>query len=141
MTEGQMREVVSAAFVSGWTTAQPSIPLALENEALPSADSFVMLTIVTSNSQQATMGRTGTRRVKRQGYVQLKLWGPKDQGVAGITALADAAQGILEMKSLPSPLAEDDPVTFLASQNGGNTTDGRWFMILTRLPFWYSETR
>lgn len=134
-----MRELVEATFTAGWTAAQPTIPLVLENEALPSADRFVMLTIVSTTSQQATMGRTGNRRVKRNGYALVKLWSPADQGVAGATALADAAQNILEMQALPSPLPEDDPVVFLASANGGNTTDGRYFMMLQRFPFWYSD--
>lgn len=143
MTESQMRELVASTFTAAWTAAQPDVPLALDNEALPTADTFISLTITPTTGAQVTHGRTGTRRFRRNGWLQVKLWGPANQGAAGLTALADAAQGILEAVSLPSPVAGDDPVTTLAANAGpgGASTDGRWWMQVVRVPFWYRETK
>lgn len=138
-----MRELVSSTFVAAWTAAQPDIPLVLDNEAMPTAETFVSLTITPTTSQQITHGRAGRRKVRRNGWIQVKLWGPVDQGAAGLTVLSDVAQGILEMVSLPSPVPGDDPVTTLAANAGpgGADTDGRWWMQVLRVPMWYVETK
>lgn len=143
MTEPQMRELISSTFAAAWSTAQPAVPLALENEAMPTSDTFAMLTIQPTTSELMTHGRAGTRKVRRNGWIQVKLWGPVDQGSAGLASLGDTAQGILELTSFPSPVAGDDPVTTYASQAGpsGASTDGRWYMALIRVPFWFRETK
>lgn len=137
-----MRELVSSTFVAAWATAAPGVPLALENEALPSANTFALLTITPTNSQQMTHGRVGQRKVRRNGWIQVKLWGPANVGAHGLTALSDAALGILEMVAFPPPIPGDDPVTTMAASGGGGglSTDGRWFMYVNRVPFWYRET-
>lgn len=143
MTEPQMRELVSAAFAAAWTAAQPSVPVALENEALPTSDTFVLLTITPTTSPQMTHGRVGNRKIRRNGWIQVKLWGPANTGSAGLTALADVAQGILELTQFPSPIAGDDPVTTLGSSGGGGgaSTDGKFYMQVVRVPYWFVEAR
>lgn len=136
-----MRELVCSTFAAAWPTASGGVPFALENEALPSADTFVQLTITPTTGAQATHGKRGNRKVTRRGWIQVKMWGPANVGSAGLAALGDVAQGILEMVSLPSPIAGDDPVTTLAANNGPAGEDGRWYMGLLRVPFWYRETK
>lgn len=136
-----MREVVSAAFKTAWEAAQPSVPLVLENEALPSSDTFVLMTIAMTSAAQTTHGRVGTRRVRRDGWIQVKLWSPANAGAAGMAGLCDTVRGILEMVSLPSPVAGDDPVTTLAANMGPSGADGRWYMQLVRVPFWFRELK
>lgn len=136
MTEPQMRELVMGTFKDAWLLAQPDVPLVLENEALPTTlDTFALLTIQPTVSQQTTMGPPGTRRVVRKAWIICKLWGPANTGSAGLAALGDAAQRILELKSFPSPVQGDDPVTTYAANAGpsGASTDGRWYMGLVRV--------
>lgn len=131
-------------FAAAWATQAPDVPLVLENEAFPEGfDKLCLLTIIPTVSTQSTMGRAPFRRVRRQGWIQCKLWSPVNVGSAALSALGDVAQGILELKSLPSPLPEDDPITILAAQGGasGADTDGRWYQALVRMPFTYSETK
>lgn len=143
MTETQMRELVSSTFVTAWTAAQPTVPLVLDNEALPTSDTFISLTITPTTGEQMTHGRTGRRKVRRNGWLQVKLWGPANQGAAGLTALSDVAQDILEMVSLPSPVPGDDPVTTLAANAGtsGADSDGRFYQQVVRVQFWYVEVK
>ena len=141
MTEPQMRELISATFAAAWAGAAAGVPLVLENEAMPSGDTFAQLTITPTTSTQATHGRVGRRKVRRRGWIQVKLWGPTNAGAAGLTALGDVAQGILEMVALPSPIAGADPVTTMAANAGPSGEDGRWYMNVLRFPFWYTETK
>lgn len=147
MTEAQMRELVSAAFIAGWPTASGSVPFALENEgaAIPpsGSDFFAYLTVTPTSSQQRTTGKVGNRKVRRDAWIQVKLWGPADRGAAGIAGLCDAARKVLEMVSLPSPIAGDDPVTTQAAMAGPGqgTIDGRWYLGLVRIPAWFRETK
>lgn len=136
-----MRELVSATFAAGWPAAAPGVPLLLEDEAAPSGDSFAALTITSTTGTQMTHGRIGNRKVRRQGWIQVKLWGPADEGAAGIAGLSAAVLQLLEMVSLPSVVPGDDPVTTLAAQAGPSGTDGRWFMGLVRIPLWYVQTK
>lgn len=144
MTETQMRELVSAAFIAGWTAAQPEVPFALEDEPLPTSDEFALLTIVPTTGGQMTQGRPGTRRVQRKIWIQVKLWSPAGAGAQRITQLGDDAQDIFELKSFPSPNAGDEPLTVQAAtgiKRGGtaDATDGRWTMLVVRLPATYYE--
>jgi hypothetical protein len=138
-----MRELISATFTAAWESAHPDVPLIIENEALPSGDFQILLTIVPTTSQQATMARPGERRVRRNGYAQVKLWVPAGAATLVASTLGDEAQAILELKQLPSPVASDEPITFLPSSAGGAgaVTDGRWYMTLVRIPMYWFERK
>lgn len=133
-----MREAVSAVFVAGWTAT----PFALDNEAVPmSATSFATLTITPTTSSQMTQGAPRSRRVRRNGWITVKLWVPADTGAAGMSVLKDAARELLEAIAIPSPLASDEQITTMAGSDTPVGVDGRWYMGLVRMPFWYSETK
>ncbi len=139
MTPAQAVEAIKAAFVVGWSTAQPAVPLALENEALPSADSFVHLAVTLPGGQQMTQGGRGTRRVQRSGWVIVKLWTLAGQGSAAADALAGSVRAILEESDIPGPVS-GEPITMQVAVDGPAATDARWFMTLVRVPFWFAET-
>lgn len=140
-----MRELVSATFATQWPVLHPEVPFALEDEAATIGDEFAMLTIIPTTARQATQGRPGTRRVRRDVWIQVKLWSPAGVGAKRITELGNDVQKIFELQSLVGPIAGDDPLTIQAStgfKRGGQagTTDGRWTMALLRFPAWYSDT-
>ena len=139
MTEAQAIELISATFVAGWTSRRPDVPFALENDALPSADIFVALVVTMTTSRETTQGRSRTKRVQRNGWIQVKTWQPANTGRAGAAALAGQVRGILESVSLPSPLPGDEALTTQAGTTLTIGTDGRWFMQLVRIPFWYAD--
>lgn len=141
-----MRELVSATFATGWASARPDVSFALENEgaSLPSDGDafFAYLTIVPTTSSQMTMGRGGTRRVRRDGWVQVKLWGPPGTGSKGLSGLVGTVCDVLEMVSIPPAVpGSDEPVTTYAASTLEIDDDGRWFTMLVRIPFWYAETK
>lgn len=139
-----MRELVSATFVAGWREAQPDVDFALENELgrLPPTGlaRFALLTIIMTTAGATTQGARGTRRVQRNGVIQVKLWSPPDTGAAGAAALADSVREILEMIDMPLA-AGTEPVTTQAAATMPIGEDGAWYMTLVRVPFWYVETK
>ena len=140
MTEAQAIELISAIFAAAWPAEAPGVPLALENEALPSADRFAMLVVTLTTSQQTTQGARRSRRVQRNGWIQVKTWSPANEGRAGAAELADAVRRIFELVDLPSPIAGDEPVRTFAGVTQTIGTDGRWYTQVVRVPFWYVET-
>ena len=140
MTEAQAIELISATFAAAWPVAAPDVLLVLENEAVPSADRFVMLVVTMTTSRQTTQGPKRTRRVQRNGWIQGKTWSPANEGRAGAAALADAVRRVFEQVDLPSPVPGDEPVTTFAGVTQTIGTDGRWYLQLVRIPFWYVET-
>lgn len=153
MTEAQAVELIEAAFNAGWPTAAPGVAYSLNNEAAATGDAFALLTTLVTSSAQRTHGRIGNRKVKRDGWIQVKLWSPAGIGMrrtpseisAGVpmrgAELADAVRALLEMIALPSPIAGDDPVTTMAAMAGPVGEDGRWFLQLIRVPFWFTELK
>jgi|SRR5882672_4818874 len=142
MTESQMRQLVMGTFAAGWRAARPDVPLWLENEAQPTADLFVRLIITPTTSQQTTMGQVGNRRVRRNLWLQVKMWAAQDVGSVQLADLGDAAQKLLEQKSFPSPVVPDEPVTtYTAQSQGSPSVQGRWMMSLMRIPAWYAEMK
>lgn len=138
-----MRELVSATFATQWPIVAPGVPFALEDEPATIPDEFALLSVVPTTGQQMTMGRAGTRRVRRNVWIQVKLWATAGQGVARISALGDAAQRIFELQSFAGP-GLGDPLTVQAAtgikrSGSADSTDGRWTMLLVRMPAWYSE--
>jgi len=140
-----MRELVSSTFATGWRTAQPGVDFALENEGrrLPpvGSDSFALATIILTTSGQMTQGALGNRRVRRDGWIQVKLWTPADTGAAGAAGMADSVRGLLEMVEMPSPNAGDEPVVTAAGSTQPVGTDGRWYLTLVRIPMYFVETK
>lgn len=82
VTEAQMREVVSSTFDTAWRAVHPTVPLVLDNEARSSETEFAILVITPTTSQQMTTGRVGTRRVRRNGWLQVQVYADADQGAA-----------------------------------------------------------
>jgi hypothetical protein len=115
------------------------------------SDAYAFLTVTPTTSQQMTQGRKDTRRVRRNGWITVKLCTPPNIGTGRPLVpddrgprdaeLADTAVAILEMVDMPSPAPGDEPVTTLAANRQPIGTDGRWYMSLVRVPFWYVETK
>jgi hypothetical protein len=152
VTELEAVEAIKAMFVAAWDAQLPGIPLALENEIMPTADTFGMLTIQHTGGAQRTTGGRGIRRVERTGYLNVKLWTPAgvgtsrspDEIVAGVaprlTELSAIVRGILEMVDIDAP-SGGESITTQAAIPPVTSTDGRWAMGLVRVPFTYAETK
>lgn len=140
MTEAQAIEAISALVVAQWPAVTSGLPLALEDEAMLSADSFGQLTIRHTTARQITMGNTGVRRVERKGNIYLKIWGPVDAGRAGTSGIADAVRGFLEMVNI-AVVGQVEPLTTYAGYTQEAGSDSRWYMTVVIVPFVYYQTK
>jgi Bacteriophage related domain of unknown function len=139
MTEVEARTVLARAFRDGWSAAQPAVPFSLENDFDVSSDRFAALTIRLTTSYQMTAGRPGTRRVRHDGWVLVKLWVPAGEGTLSTATLAESVRQIFQCAEIYAD-SGGEPVTTMASSSGANAVDGRWFMQVIQTPFWYVET-
>lgn len=148
MTEPDAIEAISAAFTTGWPALQPSVPFALENElgsiaSIPPTDatSFALLTITMTTSMQLTSGEVGARFVGRNGWIQVKLWTPAGDRSAAARALAKSASDLLEMQNIPGPDPADETIDTQTASTMTVGNDGRWYMLLVRVPFTFFEMK
>ncbi len=143
MTEGQAIEALSAAFVAGWEAAEPAVPFALDNElvTLPTSGSFAAFNTLFTTSQQMTQGAPSTRRVRRQGWIQVKIWTPAGDRSQTAAGLAGTCRDIFELKTFDGPIFGEEPITVQSGWYAPVSNDGRWYIVLSRFPFWFAETR
>jgi hypothetical protein len=137
MTEAQAIELLDATFATAWPGASGSLPLALENEALPQAPSFGMMTIKHTTSQLRLIGMI--RKYERRGWIFVKLWGQQDAGRKPLSLLADAVRGIFEGEQLGS--SPSDQLTIDAGLTQELGVDDAYFMMVVQFPFRYYENR
>ncbi len=138
MTEAQAIEAISELVATQWAAVSSGLPIALENEALPTVDSFAALTVRHATSQQITQGATN-RRFVRTGFIFVKLWGPADAGRLGLSTLADGVRAFLESTSI-AVAGQAEPITTLGALTQEAGVDGRWFMLVVQAPFRYYQT-
>lgn len=136
MTGAQAKEYISAQFATQWPVEAGAVPFCLENEALPSADTFAQLTIKHTRSGPRTAGSAGNRRKQVGGWIFVKIWGPADAGTAGTSALVDAACRVFDGKSLGSGPPEE-PLMIYAGVPQEIGVDGRYYMTSVQFPFDY----
>ena len=136
MTESDAIELIESTFATGWTTAQPDIPFALENDPLPSSDAFVQLTVTLTTSQDTTQGPIGTKRVQYNGWIVVKTWTPAGTGRALASQLADTVRQLFR-PPMPSPVPNDEAINAQPGTTVTIGTDGRWFMQMVRMPMYF----
>ena len=94
-----------------------------------------------TTSDQLTSGETGARLVGRNGWIQVKLWTPAATRTARANQLVGFVQTILEMKNIAGPNPADETIDTRAASTQEAGNDGRWYMLLVRVPFTFYETK
>jgi hypothetical protein len=142
MTEQQAVELITATFVAQWPVLQPLVPYVLENRTLPAVDTFVHLSVLSTEAGggQLTSGEPGSRLVGRGGWIVVKIWTPAGFGVLAARQLVESVKAVFEMRSLVAA-GDAESVDTQATVPTVVGTDGRWFMMLARTPFTVLETK
>lgn len=149
MTPPEAHKAILQRMISTWhtlvggTSSDPTVPYAIDNRARPQAATFAQLDIVNLSSDQHTMGVTGRRRFERTGFIDVRLFGPRDQGRGALDTLAEYVRTLFEATRLGA-IGEDRGLrTFAMSVT--ELRDDREFpdlwCLLCRTPFEYHHKR
>lgn len=146
MTEVDAHEALSARFAAQWPDAAPGVPFAIENEpgelpAIPpnEADSFALFQLVPTTSSQMTMGGPGEREIRRNGWIQIKLWTPAGARTDGMGQLAQAVRSLFEFKSIAGVDASTETIDVLDCTPQSTQNDGRWYSRVIVAPYQFFE--
>jgi hypothetical protein len=142
VTEQQAIELITATFVAQWPALQPQVPYVLENRKLLAVDTFVHLSVLSTEAGggQLTSGEAGTRLVGRGGWIVVKIWTPAGIGVLAARRLVESVRAVFEMQNLVLA-GDNESVDTQATVPMVIGTDGHWFMMLARTPFAVYETK
>jgi hypothetical protein len=150
MTPDDAHKAILQTWITTWHTlaggsqAAPTVPYGIDNRKLTQpAATFAQVDIVNVSSDQATMGPVGRRRFERLGFIDVRLFGPRDQGRGALDTLAGHVRDIFESTRLGA-VGEDRGVvthsmTMTEIRNDPEFPD--LWCLLCRVPFWYHERR
>lgn len=128
----------------GGSQASPTVPYAIDNRRLTQpATTFAQVSIENLGSDQVTMGPEGGRRFERTGFIDVRLFGPRDQGRGQLDMLAEHVRTIYESRRLGA-IGEERGITTLAMSTQEIRNDREFpdlWCLLCRIPFWFHERR
>lgn len=94
MTPSEAHRAILAHFVAEWAD---ETPYSIDNRRLTQpTPPFAQVDIVNLNSDQVTLGRPGARRFERSGFIDVRLYGARDEGRGVLDALAERVIEIFE---------------------------------------------
>lgn len=149
MNHGEAKKALLAHWIVQWplkaggTQAAPTVKYALPNRKLAQpTPPFASVEIVHLPSDQRTMGAVGNRRFERVGRIDVRLFGPRDQGTEALDTLAEYVREIFEAKRIGSTSTVHGITTFATSINEVADKEYPELMcVLARTGFDYHQKR
>jgi hypothetical protein len=150
MTPAAAYKAIYQAWILNWhtlaggTQAAPTVPYGIDNRKITQPEgAFASVEITNLSSDQATMGPEGRRRFERAGFIDVRLFGPRNQGRGALDTLAEYVRDIYESTRIGAVGEERGVVTLAMTttevRNGREFPD--MWCLLCRTPFWYHEKR
>jgi len=151
MTPAEAHKAIYALWITTWHTlaggsqAAPTVPYAIDNRKLrqPTTGTFATVSITNLDADQVTMGPEGRRRFERPGWIDVRLYGPADQGRGALDTLAQYVKEIFEATRIGNSPTDHGITTYSTSVN--EIRNDREFpdlwCLLVRTPFEYHEKR
>ena len=150
MTPADAHKAIYQTWMSTWHTlaggsqAAPTVPYAIDNRKLAQpAEKFALVSIVNIGGDQVTMGPVGRRRFERLGFIDVRLFGPRDQGRGPLDALAEHVRTIYESTRLGA-IGDDRGLVTYAMAPTEVRNDPEFpdlWCLLCRVPFYYHHRR
>jgi hypothetical protein len=144
MTPADAHKAILQTWIAAWPTASSGVPYAIDNRKLTQpATTFAQVDIVNVSSDQMTMGAPGRRRFERIGYIDVKLYGPRDQGRGALDTLAGHVRDIFESTRLGAVGEDRGVVTYAMTMTEirNDPEYGDLWCLLCRIPFYYHDRR
>lgn len=149
MNRSDARKAILSLWISTWhtkvggTQAAPTVPYAIDNRRITQATTFAVVEISGLPSEQVTMGAPGLRRFERPGWIDVRLYGARDQGRGQLDALAEHVKAIFEATRIGATPTHHGITTYATSvseQRGDKEYPDLW-VLLCRTGFEFHERR
>lgn len=149
MNRSDARKAILAHWIAQWplkaggSQAAPTVPYALDNRKMTQATTFAVVEITGLTSDQVTMGAPGARRFERPGWIDVRLYGPRDQGTGALDTLAEYVKDIFESTRIGAVGEERGIVTYattVTEQRANKEYPDLW-CVLCRTGFEFHERR
>jgi hypothetical protein len=127
----------------GGTQAAPTVPYAIDNRKMTQVATFAVVQISNLTADQVTMGAEGARRFERPGFIDVRLYGPRDQGTGALDTLAEYVKEIFEATRIGA-VGEHRGITTYATTVTEVRNDREYpdlWCVLVRTGFEYHERR
>jgi hypothetical protein len=142
MDAAEASQAIFQRWITMWPALSGSVPYSTDgNVASEGAGYFARVAIVTDDTEQATLGRVGSRRWSHDGLLEVRLSGPLGEGRGPVDALAELVREIYQGKRFGKTARERGIVTHAMSTapvRGGAQAKTRWTLLCT-IPFDYFE--
>ena len=128
----------------GGTQDAPTVPYAIDNRKLAQpADRFAIIEITNISSDQVSMGQVGNRRFERSGFIDVKLYGPRDAGRGELDTLAEYVKEMFEGETIGAIGLDRGVRTYTTNWNELRKDPeypDKWY-LLVRTPYEFHERR
>ncbi len=144
MTPPDAYKAIYATWIAAWPGLSTNVPYAIDNRkiAQPSPP-FAIVSITNLTADQVTMGKPGLRRFERPGWIDVKLYGARDQGRGALDTLAEHVRTIFEATRIGATPTHHGITTYAMSvsevRNDREYPD--LWVLLCRTGFEYHERR
>ncbi len=150
MNRAEAKKAILRTWITSWHTkvggsqSAPTVPYALDNRRkMQGSGPFAVVEITDLDSDQRTMGGPGLRRFERPGWIDVKLYGPRDQGTEATDALAEYVKEIFESTRIGATPTHHGITTYATSisevRNDREYPD--LWCVLCRTAFEFHERR
>lgn len=141
MNQVNANKAILQAWLNNWPGLSTNVPYVFDNDAISgNPPKYARVAIQDLSSEQTSLGAPGSRRYLRTGLINVKLYGPVEQGRKVVDLLAQFVRTIFEGVRLAAGGTEEGVVTF-ASSTQVMPTDQQFWILLVSTPFEYYEIR
>lgn len=149
MTPPDAYKAILQAWINTWhtlvggTQAAPTVPYAIDNRKMAQATTFAIVEIVNLSADQVTSGAPGVRRYEHTGFIDVRLFGPRDQGRGALDTLAEHVRTIYESTRLGADGNDRGVVTYTltVTELRGDPEYPDLWCLLCRVPFYFHARR
>lgn len=132
-TINESRKVIYDKFVTLWGTTSP-FTFANEQFNEPENLPWVRLTVLNELGQQETQGVIGNRKYNRSASIKAQVFTLANTGVSKSDELTTKIQDIFEGNTFTGVYIYNSNINEIG-------TDGKWYMALVEISFFYDEIK
>lgn len=144
MNQAQATTAILQRWMTLWPGLSSSVPFVFDNDIVYDSPTYARVAITMLGSDQHTLGAPGgSRKWLRDGLINVKLYGPSDQGRIGLDVLAAFVKTIYEGARFGTTGGGEEGVVCyaLAVTEIRPQTDSQYWILNCSVSFEFYEQR